>query len=434
MSEIVVLGSGMAALGAAHRLQQKQRPFVQFDKGPQAGGHTKTYRYPGGWTFDDGPHISFTEDTRIQGILADQIDGRYAVPTAAVNNYWKGHWIKHPAQNNLHGLPTDLVVRCIADFVEASRVPDPTIANYEEWLRAAYGNTFAETFPMAYTRKIHTTDAANMTTDWLGPRMYRPTLEEVLRGAYETETPEVHYVDRFRYPIEGGFYAYMQRIHAASDLRLDHEAIQISPKEHRIDFANGASAEYAHIVSSIPLTDLIPMIEGAPREVVEAAATLAATGLVIVDLGIDRVEESGMSWTYFYDESITVTRVSYPHRFGPGNVPAGCSGYQCEIYFSDKYRPLTVRPESLIDVTIEDLRTAGLILPEDRVLLREVHVSSHAGIIFDHDRIKALPIVHGYLEEIGIRYCGRFGEWGYLWTDDAFISGENAAQRALEGA
>ena len=42
------------------------------------------------------------------------------------------------------------------------------------------GRSFAELFPMQYTRKYHTTRADNMSTDWLGPRIYRPSLEEVL--------------------------------------------------------------------------------------------------------------------------------------------------------------------------------------------------------------------------------------------------------------
>ena len=40
--------------------------------------------------------------------------------------------------------------------------------------------------------------------------------------------------------------------------------------------------------------------------------------------------------------------------------------------------------------------------------------------------------VHGYLDDLGIGYCGRYGEWGYLWSDEAFLSGENAAQKTLE--
>jgi hypothetical protein len=39
--------------------------------------------------------------------------------------------------------------------------------------------------------------------------------------------------------------------------------------------------------------------------------------------------------------------------------------------------------------------------------------------------------VHGYLDAVGIAYCGRYGEWSYLWTDESFKSGEMAAGRAL---
>ena len=30
------------------------------------------------------------------------------------------------------------------------------------------------------------------------------------------------------------------------------------------------------------------------------------------------------------------------------------------------------------------------------------------------------------------RHCGRYGDWDYMWTDDSFKSGEEAAQRALD--
>ena len=56
---------------------------------------------------------------------------------------------------------------------------------------------------MEYTKKYHTTEAKNLTTDWLGPRLYRPTLDQVLLGALKPEPLDVHYVDRFRYPTRG---------------------------------------------------------------------------------------------------------------------------------------------------------------------------------------------------------------------------------------
>jgi protoporphyrinogen oxidase len=422
----------MAALGAAYRLRESGVPYVMFDKGTQPGGHTKTYLYPDGWTFDDGPHVSFTDDERIRAILAEQIEQDYhAVPTG-VNNYWKGYWIKHPAQCNLHGLPEDLVVSCIADFVEASADPDPKISNYQEWLYAAYGRAFADTFPMNYTRKVHTTEAINLTTEWMGPRMYRPTLEEVLRGALSPSTPEVHYIDRFRYPMSGGFYLYLRPIHEASDLRMDHEVVGISPHTNTIRFANRREETYEGLVSSIPLPVLIPMIDGVPNGVLEASAALASTSCVIINLGIGRQDDSGISWSYFYDEDFIVTRLSYPHQYSPNNVPEGCAAFQCEIYFSDKYKPMSQPVETYIEPALNDLRRSGVIREDDEILLRDAQLAPFAGIIFDHDRPEALRIVRDYLDEVGIMSCGRYGEWEYLWTDHSFISGENAAQRAVD--
>ena len=84
--------------------------------------------------------------------------------------------------------------------MEERSAPERTIKNYADWLLSSFGRTFAELFPMQYTKKYHLTTADNMSTDWLGPRVYRPSLEEVLRGAISPTAPNVHYITNFRYP------------------------------------------------------------------------------------------------------------------------------------------------------------------------------------------------------------------------------------------
>jgi hypothetical protein len=56
----------------------------------------------------------------------------------------------------------------------------------------------------------------------------------------------------------------------------------------------------------------------------------------------------------------------------------------------------------------------------------------YANIIFDLDRHSALKSIQVYLKEIGIECCGRYGLWGYHWTDQSFLSGEKAAQKIIE--
>ena len=209
MPNIVVLGSGMAGLGAAYKLHGEGITPTLYDKNGYYGGHTTTVRYENNFIFDLGPHISFTKDTRIQDLLADAVDQQYETVQINLNNYWRGHWPIHPVQLNLYGLPEDVVIKVIEDFVEERARPEPTIRNYADWLLASFGRTFAETFPMQYTRKYHTTTADNMSTDWLGPRIYRPSLQEVLRGAISPTAPNVHYITHFRYPTHGGFVSYL---------------------------------------------------------------------------------------------------------------------------------------------------------------------------------------------------------------------------------
>jgi protoporphyrinogen oxidase len=181
----------------------------------------------------------------------------------------------------------------------------------------------------------------------------------------------------------------------------------------------------------VPLPDLIQMIHGAPRDIVDASRRLACSTCVLVNLGIDRQDLSQAHMTYFYDEDICFTRLGFPHMLSPLNAPRGMGNIQAEVYFSEKYKPLTGSPDDWIDPVIRDLRRCGLLRENDRILSKQTMLLRYANIIFDLERADALKTVHGYLDDLGIAYCGRYGEWGYMWTDESFKSGEQAAERSL---
>ena len=420
----------MAGFGAASYLHGKDIRPVVYDKNAYYGGHTASFRDENGFLFDQGPHISFTKDVRIQNLLAQHVDQKYEALQVTLNNYWRGLRLTHPVQLHLNGLPKDLIVEIVADFVKEHGV-ERKIENYEDWLIASYGRKFAELFPMQYTRKYHLTSADNMSTEWLGPRMYRPSLEEMLRGALAPWAPEVHYITNFRYPTNGGFVSYMSSFPAIADLRLNHELIAIDPRKKELRFANGFKTHYDAFVSSIALPDLVPMIAEAPQDVIDASRRLACSTCVLVNVGVHRSDLSDTQITYVYDQDIFFTRLSFPHMLSATNAPPGCGSIQAEVYFSSKYRPLTRSPADLIDQVIADLRRIGTLRDDDSIVSRHATMVRYANVIFDLDRAAAVESVHGYLKDVGINYCGRYGDWGYMWTDESYISGERAAESAL---
>jgi protoporphyrinogen oxidase len=239
-------------------------------------------------------------------------------------------------------------------------------------------------------------------------------------------------VSDFRYPTNGGFVSFLRPLIQGLDLKLNHKVVKLEPWARTLTFGNGETVGYDHVVSSLPLPELVRKIPGAPPDVVAAAERLACTTCVLVNIGLDRADISDWHWTYFYDDEYCFTRVSFPHLLSPNNVPPGCGSIQAEIYYSAKYRPLDRSPMELVPSAIEDLRKCGLIRDGDRILHQNAMVTEYANVIFDLDRKAAVQTVHGFLDDIGIYYCGRYGEWGYQWTDEAFKSGESAAQQVLD--
>lgn len=434
MPNIVVLGTGMAGFGAAYRLHAEGITPVLYDKNSYHGGNTASVRYDSGFLFDVGPHISYTKDPRIQGLLAESVDQEYETLQIYLDNYWRGYRPQHPVQVHLYGLPEDVIVKVINDFAGQHQTPDRPVKNYADWLLTSFGRTFAELFPMQYTRKYHTTTADNMTTDWMGPRIYRPSLEEVLRGALSPSSPHEHYITHFRYPTNGGFVSYLKKFVPLANLKLNHELISIDPRTHHLTFSNGHVPPYDALISSVPLPDLVHMIAGTPRDVIEAVQRLACTTCVVVNVAVNRNDLSRAHVTYFYDEDVCFTRLGFPHMLAASNAPAGTGSIQAEVYFSHKYKPFTGSPDDWIEPVIKDLRRCSYLRDDDQILDRSAMLVPYANIIFDLDRAAALETVHGYLDDLGIAYCGRYGDWGYMWTDESFKSGELAAEKAISNA
>ena len=155
------------------------------------------------------------------------------------------------------------------------------------------------------------------------------------------------------------------------------------------------------------------------------------------EMEIDRVRgasNTGPGLTAVDAMDVFFTRLSTPHLQSPNNVPPGCGSIQAECYYSKKYRPLDRKPDECIEPAIRDLKRIGVLREDDKILFRNTMHIEYANVIFDLERAAALDIVHRYLDDLGIAYCGRYGDWAYIWTDESFMSGEKAAEKVLGGA
>ena len=271
-----------------------------------------------------------------------------------------------------------------------------------------------------------------MNTDWLGPRLYRPDLDEMLKGAAGETDGKQHYIQDFRYPKRNGFGEYLAKFHDRSQALLNHEAVAIDPVAKTVSFSNGETRGYESLISSLPLPELIRILPSVPDEVLAAASKLSCSQCVTVNFGVDREDLSPVHVRYVYDEDMASVRLSFPHMFSPTTAPDGHGSVQVEVYYSDKYKPLDHDPNDDIETVKNELIHMGVLRESDNILVAEARFIKYANVIFDLDSIPSTEIVHNYLDEIGIERCGRYGDWGYIWSDEAYLSGEAAVERMLD--
>lgn len=424
-----IIGAGIAGLCAADGLRRAGRSVVVYERRTGWGGHTSSDEFAGHW-FDEGPHLSFTRDERVRRLFAEaagDAGGLEELP-ARITNYFQGSWVEHPAQVHLRGLPAELVTACIVDMADTIARP-PEISTYADWLVAMYGRTFAETFPFRYTRKYWTVEADRLGVDWVGPRMQRPTLDQMVRGALDPAVSgDFHYLQNYRYPSRGGFASFLGRLDPGDALRSGKDVVDVDLGARRLHFADGTSDEYDELVSTMPLDLLVQKLRGVPipEEVRDAGRALLCTSVVLVDLCIDREDLFDHEWFYVYDEDISFARAHLPSMLAPTMSPPGQGSLQAEVYFS-RERPLETAPEELPARVAQELVGMGLLRSTDEVVAGRARTLSHANVVFDHSRAEALAVIKPFLAEHGIVLAGRYGEWEYHWTDDAANSGWRAA-------
>ena len=444
---VVILGAGLAGLSASFHINNQN--CIIFEKNNYATGHIHSENI-NGFTWDEGPHVSFTENEYVKNLFSESVDNdllEYPVKTV---NYFEGAWISHPAQTNLYAVPEPLRSECLADFLKARFSYEDNFVpqNYQEWLNYSFGETFTNTFPAAYTRKYWTTNPSLLTTDWVGKRVFFPKIDQVKEGYIQPLKEETHYIKKIRYPNNGGFMSFAQKLLTNSNINLRHELQSIDFDNRQIVFTNGETVKYQRLINTIPLPLLIAK-SNAPGHIKEAASNLNCSSVLLVNVTANHQTARPENWIYVYDEDKYSTRINCTELLSPNNAPPRKTGIQVEVYFS-AYKPKVETDDIIAQKVMIELIEMGLVRDIESIETYHTKWVQWANVIFDHKRIENLDIVLNYLVPYGLKreeddldsmtnwtekistnqnlgdiiLAGRFGQWKYYWTDDCVLRGK----------
>lgn len=426
---IAILGSGISGISCGYHLNKEGFNPIIFEKDSAWGGLCGNFKIDG-FRFDRFVHFTFTKDEYVRKVFESSSEFYSHKPEAS--NYYNGSWLRHPAQNNLFPLPAEEKTKIIMSFIDNKNESNLEINTYEDWLKTQYGKYFSEKFPMKYTKKYWTVDAKQLETRWVGNRMHKPSIEEVLLGSMREHAKINYYTNEMRYPKIGGYKSVMSGMDVEKlNINLNKEIIEIDTDDKKLIFLNGSKYKYDKLISSIPITKMVHLIKDTPKEVKNAANKLLCTSGYIISLGFNKVDIPKKLWFYIYDEDILPSRVYSPSMKSSENAPSGCSSLQAEIYFSKEFE-INMSEKELLNHVIEKLKKMNLFEDKD-LIVKDIRKEEFANVVFTHDIYKNRKVVKDFLNSRGIELIGRFGEWDYLWSDQSFLSGKNISDQIVLG-
>ena len=462
----VIIGAGPTGLSAAYHLGADT---VLLDKNAKVGGWCRSVG-DHGFTFDYAGHIMFSNDPYVLKLYDVLLGPNLHWQDREAWVYSKNVYTRYPFQGALYGLPPKVITECITGAIEArfgslsgcslatpaaesgvKPVEDccadgsadlantPAIAarkrdtpNFEEFIYKVWGKGIAKHFAIPYNRKLWTVPLSEMETSWLGGRVPLPDLEQIIEGALEPVGKPMGPNARFGYPLRGGFQALMDGFlpHIKGKIALGATAAQLLPREHVLVLADGSRYRYDHLVSTMPLPELVKLIGAeAPPEVRAAARGLRHISIRCVNIGVAREQITDKHWVYYPEDAI-FHRIFVQGNASPYCNPPGGFGLTCEISYSP-WKPLPLDGQALVERCIADCVKVTMLEPGDRIITATMVDMPYAYVVYDHARAANVATVKAWLARHDVVLAGRYSEWEYYNSDHAFLAGKKAAETVL---
>ena len=418
-----ILGGGLSGLTLARILAGRGEDILVLEAEETIGGLCRS-RTGDGFCFDTGgSHIIFSRDSEVLGFMLSVLGENRAERKRNTKIFYKDRFVKYPFENGLSELPREDLYLCLSEYIKtliaAEKGELPPVVSFRDWIYTTFGAGIAECYLMPYNRKIWNYPPEQMSAHWVEGRVPRPPVEDIIRSAIGIETEGYTHQAVFSYPLHGGIEALVRAIAepVMDRVTCGFGASRIRRTPGGWEITDGTRTVRAgKLISTIPLQNLLPALDGVPAAVREALGALRYNSVCSVFIGV-RGEVPPISWLYVpMPETGLFNRVSFPSNFSTAVAPEGCSSVLAEITYNDGDPVTGMTDDEIIGHVISSLESMGLIR-KDAVVSSGIARHRFAYVVYDLDYLKNIRTVRDYCREIGIDLVGRFARFEYLNMD-----------------
>ena len=377
--EVVVIGAGPAGLTAAYEFGRRGKKVRVFEADEVVGGISRTVERDG-WRFDIGGHRFFTKVAPVEAFWHEILpDEDFLMRPRMSRIFYGNKFYDYPlkATNALRNLGIIEAVRCVLSYLWVRIHKPKDTTTFEGWTAARFGWRLYRTFFKTYTEKVWGVPATDIQADWAAQRIKNLSLGKAIFNALlprRNQKDIASLIEEFQYPKYGPGMMWERCTELVRDqgstvtlttrvesiTRGDQGAKSVSVRD-----ANG-SQQYPcdHIISTMPINELLAVINPPPPpEVLAAAAGLKHRDFLTVAIVVPQEFAFPDNWIYIHAPEVRVGRIQNFGSWSPYLVKEGrtCLGLEYFVSIGDD---LWVMPDDdLIELAKREIATLGLADP-----------------------------------------------------------------------
>ncbi|MBC8414687.1 FAD-dependent oxidoreductase [bacterium] len=443
----IILGGGLAGLSAGYVLANAGVPVIVFEGNNEVGGLSRTIRH-GDFMFDLGGHRFHTKNRETELFVKKLLKGDYLVVNRKSKIFMNNRFFNYPLKpsNALLGMGIPTTIKAVSDYglEKVKKIfRDPKNISLEDWVVAHFGRTMFTLYFKEYSEKVWGIECNRISEEWVSQRIKGLSLGVAIKNAFKFGGKNVStLVDEFIYPpfgigqipdnLSSAISINNQVITGTKIDRVCHNNSEIT---NIITKKSGLSAcvEGSEFISSIPINNLVKMLDPAPpSDILEAALKLRYRDIVIVTIMLGREQVTDLTWMYLPEHSMPLGRIHEPKNWSPRMAPEGKTHIVAEYFCFKGDNIWNSSDEELASMTVTQLEKLGLI-NKNEVIDKCIVRTPKAYPLFEVGYSNYYAKILGYLGNFSnLHITGRTGMFKYYNMDRAIESGIEAAEDVLK--
>ncbi|MGE3841790.1 MAG: FAD-dependent oxidoreductase [Vicinamibacterales bacterium] len=441
---VVVLGAGLAGLSAAWLLARKGYQVVVLERETYCGGLAIT-KQRNGFRYDLGPHNIHTGHAHVLQFLKREFTSLFA-HRPSFKIFRRSRFIDYPIQGPrvITSLKPMTIVPAAVSFLLARCalfLKEPRHeASFRDWIVNRFGRILHREYFHDYPSKVWGLETDRIHKYVAEKRVPTMSVLELIQGVFGRIKGAGHpeFTDENFYLrlgigelpefFEAGLRASGGEIINSVTLeKIERAGDDITGVRYRASDGKPQHLPCSHLLSTIPVNDLVTLVPDLPGETVQAARDLTYRSTVLLFVQLRAELPLPGTILYFTEPEILFSRLYDVGQFSKRMIPEGkgllCIEFPCQ------------QDDEVWSMSVADLYAHALAILEARGLLTANHVEtsftekvSHSYPVFDTEYAVRLESCFRDLRRFrNLLSYGRQGGFMYINTDGAIQQGFKAA-------